>query len=177
MYLFNLVLFLAISFIGGYLGYILRLPIGVILGAMFSVGLSKYFGLLHFESANWLSLSNQIMLGLMLGVGFVKIEWQKIKALSVGLIIIAVGVFIMTLVTASALTYFTPLNTKTAIIASAPAAIAEMSILANTLGLNTPIIVLLHLVRVVSVMLLFSFILRYFHNKSIREERENEYMG
>lgn len=166
----SFLLFLLISSIGGYLGYIFKLPVGVILGSMFAVGLSKYFDLLVFEPTNWLSFSNQVMLGLMLGVAFVNIDLKQIKELKLGLVFIAIGVFMMTFVTGFTISYLTPLDSETSIISSAPAAIAEMSILANALGLNTPIIVILHLVRVVSVILIFSFILKYSYKKISKQD-------
>lgn len=170
----NFLFFIIVAALGGYLGYVLRLPMGVILGSMLAVGLSKYFGYLTFERNPWLSFANQVMLGIMLGVTFVNLDIQEIKKLRWGLFLILIGVLIMTFATGFVIQYISPLDGKTAIISAAPAAIAEMSILANALELNTPIIVILHLIRVVSVVFIFSLLLRYVHNKILTKKAAKE---
>jgi membrane AbrB-like protein len=170
MAFFQFVLFLLIAFIGAYVGRLLRLPMGSLIGAMFAVGLSKNFLLLAFEPSKTLSFFIQVLLGLMLGLTFIKLEKEQLKKISFSLIVITVGVMTMTFGTGVLINLFTDLDINTSILSTAPGGIGEMATAAQALSLNAPIVTILQLSRVIIIMAILPIILQYIHKKIEKEE-------
>lgn len=137
--------------------------------SMLGVGILKNSNLLILQPTIFLSFIIQVMLGIMVGLTVVNLKTNDFKKLGISLGFITLLVLIMTFETGFILTSLTNLDYKIAIISSAPGSLPEMATLANALNLNAPIIVILHLVRVILVMVTYSIIINYFYKKNIRE--------
>ncbi|MBD1381788.1 AbrB family transcriptional regulator [Metabacillus arenae] len=121
---------------------------------------------LTLEPSSFLSFIVQLALGLMLGLTFSKLDTNEIKRLLGCLVIITVGVFVMTFgVGYVVLSLFTSMERQTVFLATAPGGIAEMSTIAQVLDLNSPIVALLHVMRLLIVLAIFPFILKLFYKK------------
>lgn len=163
--------FLLLSFAGGYIGHLLRLPVGYILGSMFAVGLAKTFQLLSFESSTIQTFFMQITLGLMVGLSFQKMSLEQIKKLATSLVIITISVFILTFGAGFVISLFPNLAINLSLLAAAPGGMIEMATIAKTLSLEAPVVIMLHLARVLAVMTIFPLILQYFYTRQLKKGR------
>lgn len=166
----SFLLFLVLSFIGAAIGSKLRLPIGTLIGAMLAVGMIKVFDLFEFSSFPGLPFMIQLLLGLMLGLTFIKIKLETIRQLGKGLAILFVGFIMMIGISAFFVYHLTGFDFKLMLLSSAPGAVVEMATLAQAYDLNSPIVVALHLVRVIVVMSLFSLLLKFILNAKVKED-------
>lgn len=164
-------LFLLLCFVGGYIGLILRLPVGSILGAMLAVGLAKTFQLLSFESSQALTFFMQITLGLMVGLTFRKLSLQQMKSLAASLVVITFSVFIITIGAGLIISLFPNLHTNLSLLSAAPGGMIEMATIAKTLSLEAPVVIMLHLCRVLAVMTIFPLLLQYFYSRQLKKGR------
>lgn len=162
---FQWILFLIIGGIGGFIGNKLRLPAGTLMGAMIAVGISKYFDLLSFVSNQSLTFLVQLGLGLTLGVSIASLDKEQFKKLSKVLVLVTGAVFVMTFVTGYFLSFMTELNLRTLFLSTAPGGLAEMAIIAKSVDLNSPVVAILHIIRLIIVLTIFPFIIKYVSRK------------
>lgn len=106
----SVIFYLILALIGGAIGYITRLPVGVVLGSMFAVGLAKYFDILHLERTVSISFVIQVLLGAMLGLSLIKINKQQLITLGKSLAVVVVIVVIFTGVAGATLGWMTGTN-------------------------------------------------------------------
>jgi membrane AbrB-like protein len=158
-------LFIGIASLGGLVGNYLRIPIGTLIGAMFAVGLSKHFSLLSFQSSTILSFFVQMLLGIMFGLSFIKLTKAQLKKLLISFSIIILSVVIMGAGTGFVVSKLTFIDSGLSILASAPGGIPEMAMTAKALRLDAPVVVVIHLIRVILVMSVFTFLLNYYYRK------------
>jgi membrane AbrB-like protein len=166
-------LFIIIAIAGSFIAISLRFPAGSIIGAMILVGIVKYFGLLEFDSSRTLSFFGQTLLGLMLGLSFRKISKAEIKRLYLSLIVVLFGIVLMTFFTGMLIYYFIELDIKEVFLSATPGGIAQMATLAQALDLNAPLVVALHIFRVLFILSIFPVILKFASNK-VKKNLENE---
>ncbi|WP_096187174.1 AbrB family transcriptional regulator [Evansella halocellulosilytica] len=155
------ILFIVLSFIGGWTGIRLKIPMGAFLGAMAAVGLWKVYGLSLFTANELIIFIAQVLLGIIVGLSFSQFNMQEFKKIVYGLLIISAGVLCIIFGLGWLLSSLYPLSIKTAIIAAAPGSIAEMATLSNELNLDPLLVVSLHIVRVVVVVFLLSLFVNY----------------
>jgi uncharacterized protein len=165
-------LFLIIGGIGGFIGNKLRFPAGTLMGAMLAVGICKYFGLISLISSNTLSFLVQLGLGLTLGIPIASLDMEEFKKLSKVLIIVGGAVFIMTFVTGYLLSFLTKLGLRTVFLSAAPGGLAEMAIIAKSVELNSSVVAVLHIIRLIIVMTIFPLIIK--HVKVRIDRKKNE---
>jgi membrane AbrB-like protein len=158
-------LFIGIASFGGLVGNYLRIPIGALIGAMFAVGLSKHFGLLSFQSSTILSFFVQMLLGVMFGLSFIKLTKEQLKKLFISFSLIIISVLVMGVGTGFVISKLTFLDSGLSILSSSPGGIPEMAMTAKALRLDAPVVVVIHLIRVIVVMSFFTFLLNYFYRK------------
>ncbi|MBU8906002.1 AbrB family transcriptional regulator [Desertibacillus haloalkaliphilus] len=170
----NFLLFLGVAAIGGFVGLKLRLPVGAMLGAMMAVALSQSFGILEFESGGGLLFGLQIALGAMLGVTFINFKKEYVKQLSFTIVVLTLGLVLMVVIIVSVLMIVTDLSLPITILSSSPGAIYEMAMLAKLVEEDAPAVVFLHLARVVIIMSLFPFVLKYFLKLLTSREKDEK---
>ncbi|MGG0718615.1 AbrB family transcriptional regulator [Robertmurraya massiliosenegalensis] len=158
-------LFLTIAALGGIIGSYLKLPLGTMIGAMFAVGISKHFEILSFQTSTPLTFIVQLLLGTMFGLSFIKLTKEQIKKLFFSFIFIFCSVILMSVGTGFLVDKLTFLDLGASILSSSPGGIPEMAITAKALKLEAPIIVVIHLIRVIVVMSFFTILLNYFYKR------------
>ncbi len=163
------ILFIALSVIGGTIGQKLRLPVGTIIGAMFAVGLAKTFHLLTLETTVPMAFLLQVMLGLMVGLTFMKLSVAQLRQLATSLVAITFSVFFITLVSGFILAKVSSFDQSVSILSAAPGGMIEMATIAKTLSLHAPVVIMLHLIRVLSVMTIFPILLDYLYRKEVQK--------
>ncbi|MBU8904974.1 AbrB family transcriptional regulator [Desertibacillus haloalkaliphilus] len=162
---FQFLLFIFLSIIGGYIGMWLRLPVGSIIGAMFAVGLAKTFMVLQLEQTVVISFFMQTTLGLMVGLNFLSLSLNELRKLSISLVAITGSVFVMTIGIGYVVATFTGLDTGLTILSAAPGGMIEMATIAKALSMHAPIVIMLHLTRVLSVMTIFPILLEFIYRR------------
>lgn len=171
--IFHVLLFIGLALLGGYVGYKSKFPLGVVLGAMLAVGLAKYFGLLALERSTVLSFIVQVILGAMLGLSLVKLDKKQVLTLGKSIIVIVVFVLAFILVGGITVSFLAGSDIVLSILAVAPGAVVEVATIAGALHLDAPSVVLVHLVRVIVIMSLFSIIMKFLMkiSKGKRDQR------
>jgi uncharacterized membrane protein AbrB (regulator of aidB expression) len=107
----------------------------------------------------------QLLLGTMFGLSFIKLTKEQIKKLFVSFSMIICSVMIMSVGTGFIVDKLTFLDLGTSILSSAPGGIPEMAITAKVLTLEAPVVVVIHLIRVILVMSFFTILLNHFYKK------------
>ncbi|MGM8215049.1 AbrB family transcriptional regulator [Bacillaceae bacterium W0354] len=171
---FNIILFITVTLIGGYLGYKSKFPLGVVIGSMLAVGLFKYFGILTLERSTAISFSVQVSLGAILGLSLIKLNKKQVISLGKSVLVVIAFVLIFTLCAGIVVSYLTGFDEVLSILTVAPGAVVEVATIAEALNLDSPSVVLVHLVRVIVIMSLFPFLMKLAIKISKKEKCETE---
>lgn len=152
---------LVVSSAGALLLRFLGVPAGAIIGAILAtVVLSVASDLLSYPS--FVKVLSRVLAGCYIGSQISRATWAALGELVIPMIIMAVEVFVMSFVTAYLLSRFTGMNKATALFCCTPGGIAEMGLIAEELGLDTPKIVLMHSCRLISVICLIPVLANIF---------------
>ncbi|MDK1389317.1 AbrB family transcriptional regulator [Sinorhizobium sp. 7-81] len=139
-------------FIGAGAGILLRLPARYLLGPMSASAIMHVMGLTHFQLPSSASAAAQIVIGATIGCRFAMAPPRKIMEV-VGLSFGSTGLLLsMTLSFAGVLSYLTGDPFTALVLAYSPGGVAEMSLIALSLGVEVPFVVLHHIVRLILVM-------------------------
>lgn len=148
----DLAWFAAAAVIGVSLGILLRLPARYLMGPMAVSALLHFSGVTDFQMPSVGLAAAQIVIGATVGCRFAMAspkEILKVISLSIGstmlLLCISLGF-------AGVLAYFTGDRFIALVLAYSPGGVAEMSIIALSLGIEVPFVVLHHIVRVFLVV-------------------------
>jgi membrane AbrB-like protein len=160
--------------IGGYIGYVIRMPAGVIIGSMLTVALLKYFDLITFGPLLSITFIVQVSLGILLGMSVKEISKKERKNIFIGILLFGIGSIIIALSIGLIIIRFSELDLLTAVLSSATGGMPEMSAFALALSLEAPIVALFHLLRVITVIATYSYILSWAANK---EEHNYDSVG
>lgn len=154
------IIFIIVAYIGGTLGIKLKLPAGALLGSMFLVGLLQMTNLIEFTDVSpYLRIASKIALGTMIGLMFTKDILklpvkQLLSFLVVGLTSIASALFLGFI-----FQFFGVFPFVTGMVSTAPGGIAEMLTLADAIKIDTQEVVMMHLIRFVTLMLMLKWLL------------------
>lgn len=159
----QLILTLALSGMGAWIAYKLKIPAGVFLGPIIVIGAIQIFWgpLLH--RAVWMRTGVQIAVGIVLGTSFAKVSLLSLRklikpSLTVSAIMVCGGLLIGTM-----LHLTTGWDYKTAILATTTGGQGEMAMLSDSVGAVTEKVIILQLARNQLVMLVMLPIARVFY--------------
>ena len=142
---------------GGILGYQLRLPAGALIGSMIGVGIYN-ISTNQAYMPHYFRIGAQIVAGAMIGLRINRETIHGFKELIGPALIIIVAVLAVCIIAGLLMHKFTGLDLTTALFASAPGGMTEMSLAADSLGGNTPQVALLQLVRLLSTLIILPFV-------------------
>lgn len=137
---------------GGFIGYVLRLPARLLLGPMLISAAVHILGWTKFVPAVEIVNVAQLVLGTTIGCRFVGTaprEIIRILTLSLGSTIILLAI---TLVFAAVISRFSSYSLITLLLAYSPGGLAEMSLVALSLGIEVAFVAAHHIIRVFMVM-------------------------
>ncbi|WP_100401143.1 AbrB family transcriptional regulator [Bacillus sp. FJAT-44742] len=157
----NIGFFIVLGLLGGGIGYLLRIPMGTILGAMLAVGTGRVMGWITMEPSEVVTFLVQLALGIMIGLSFYQLNKGQLKRAGKGLLFIIIAVVFMTCSVAFMVYFFTGLDKAIAILSSAPGGMVEMATMAEALNLEAPGVIFLHFIRLLLVMLVFPYIISW----------------
>lgn len=152
---------LVIAFIGGFIGIKLKIPAGALIGAMFAVAAYNMYTGKGDIPANF-KLIAQIVVGGMIGLNFNTGTISGLKELIVPSFLLAAGLILNSIILGFVISKLTGLDMITALFSSAPGGIADMTLISDAYGADTPKVALLHLVRLISVISMMPFAIGWF---------------
>jgi membrane AbrB-like protein len=151
---------LVCAFVGGYLGYLLKIPAGVMIGSMFGVALANLSGLPLGKFPNWTFFILQVVLGASLGLQINRGSVLELKAAWLPAIIITVATVLFGLGVSWMITKVTGWDSITSFFASAPGGATDMVLLAHGTNADIPKVLALHMVRLATVILTVPILLK-----------------
>jgi membrane AbrB-like protein len=170
-------LFFALCFIGGWLGLVLRLPAGALIGPLLLVGLFKLTNVLVISEIPMLILwASQASLGLFIGLMFSREILKFPKKMLVAVLLIGISSIFTSFLVGFFVYKTTNLSLIDAIISVVPGGLAEMLAFSNEINADTQSIAIFQLLRVVLLMLivpnLITWIYKKINNKSSSEVKD-----
>ncbi|MEX2693131.1 AbrB family transcriptional regulator [Rhizobium mongolense] len=161
----DLLWFLAAMALGVALGTVLRFPARYLLGPMAVSASLHYFGLTDFQLPSPALGAAQVIIGATVGCRFVNTPSRMI----LGVIGLSIGSTLLLLCTS--LTFALMISMWTGdrlvglVLAYSPGGVAEMSLIALSLGIEVPFVVLHHIVRVLLVVAGSTAVFRFTKNR------------
>ncbi len=142
---------------GGLIGLKLKIPAGALIGAMVAVSVFNIFsGNARIPSE--LKFIAQVILGGIIGMS---INMEAVKGLKTvivpGLILVAV-LFVFSVIAGLIIAKTTGIDLYTALFSCSPGGLSEMTIIADSYGADLSKVVLIHIIRIMSVILFFPVI-------------------
>ena len=157
----KMVITLLLAAVGGLTGYKIGLPAGAFVGAMTFVAVYNLITNNAMVSLP-IKISAQIILGGAIGAGLTINTLKGFKQLLVPICIFLVLLFIFSIVSAFLISKFTNMDIVTALFSCCPGGLTEMTIMADSYKAKAPIVALIHLSRILSVILIYPFIIKLF---------------
>lgn len=151
----------AVSLAGLWLGRVLRVPAGHLMGPLFLCALLQVSGLIALTAPGWLLSVAQLVIGVGLGAQFSGLRGATlIRGLATG--VGAVGVMLMiSFGFALGLQRLVPADTAALFLSFAPGGVTEMNLIALSLDLSPVIVAVHHLTRIVMTVLMTNWIRRW----------------
>ena len=152
---------LIIAGIGGLIGLKLKIPAGALIGAMAAVSAFNIISGNSHIPIN-LKIAAQIILGGIIGLNINMEAVRGLKTVIVpGLILVAV-LFVFSLIAGIIISKTTGVDLVTALFSCSPGGLSEMTIIADSYGADVSKVVLIHLIRILSVILFFPIVITFF---------------
>lgn len=160
----NLLLYMSVGTVGGFIGLKLKIPAGTLVGAMVMVIITKLV-----LSSEWQLPKNygfvlQILIGVMVGASFhpsLMATFQKliIPVVLSSIILVATGILIAVL-----FNKFGLMDMGTGYLGTSPGAMSVLLVMSLENNVNAAVITCFHLFRIIFVVLTAPIILKFFTN-------------
>jgi membrane AbrB-like protein len=156
----NLLLTLGISAIGGILGIILNVPAGamvfsMIAAAAFNITTGKGCFPRKFR------FITQSATGALIGSRMTSADIVGLKEILLPALVLTIGMMCLTFIIGYSIYKFSKFDLITALLASTPGGLTEITMMAEDVGADAPKVAVLHLFRLVVVISAFPTILKY----------------
>ncbi|MCL2068987.1 MAG: AbrB family transcriptional regulator [Oscillospiraceae bacterium] len=145
---------IAVAGVGGVIGFLLGIPAGVLIFSMLAVGVFNILTGRGYMSPHARRFA-MIFAGTIIGQNIGMDELAGLKAMLIPAVLLVVCFLIVSLVTAFMMHRVCKVDLATALLASTPAGAGEMALIASDLGANTPVVAILHIVRLIAVIALY----------------------
>lgn len=152
----NLILTLLVGLIGGYIADKRKIPAGFMVGSLFAVAIFNII----FNKANlptYFRFIAQVSTGTYLGTKFYKKDVKSLKKVLLPGILMSMLMIAFSFIISYTLNMFFSIDHVTAVFASSPGGLLDMSLLAYEFNANTSQVTLLQLIRMISVILFVPF--------------------
>jgi membrane AbrB-like protein len=154
----RLIITLFVGSAGGLLGYKLGIPVGALLGSMLAVGIYNCLGFESFMPVR-VRVGAQIIVGCLLGLNLNPGTFMELKTIIVPALIIVTMLLAWGLITGFIVYKFFKVDLYTAFLSSSPGGMTELSLIASSMGGDGPKVVLLHTVRLLSIVSILPLLL------------------
>jgi uncharacterized protein len=165
----ELIITLIIGILGGIIALRLKVPAGAMVGSMVAVTVFSVITGHAFIPQN-IKILTQISAGAFIGAGIKRKDVLDMKLIIKPAILMVASMIILDLFMGYIMFKATGIDLITALFATAPAGIVDMSLISDDFGADTSKVVVLHIIRLVSVLIIFppmmNFIANGFKNKN-----------
>lgn len=157
----NFLVTMAAALAGGWLAERLKIPAGALIGAMAAVAAMRFASAQVAELPGGVSFVVYCFLGWALGQGITKDLLTTLRAAMVPVLVV-VGLFLVFgALLAVGLWWFGGFDPTTAFLATAPGGLAQIGALSVETGAQVPVVLAIHLLRVVCVVVSAPLLLHY----------------
>ena len=156
----------------GYLGMrlfrALRLPTPAMLGSLFMTGIFAATGTFPAVSLKWVSFFSKIAIGVMTGRRITRESARTLGHLALPALVLCFWMIVSSLISGWILYSVSKMPLSTALVGSAAGGITEMAIFALSQGYDVTTITFIQVIRLVAVLALTPYLVRYFEKKTPR---------
>lgn len=160
----------------GYLGMrlfrALKLPTPAMLGSLFMTGTFAAIGIFPAVSLKWVSFFSKIAIGVMTGRRITRQSVRTLGRLALPALVLCFWMIVSSLISGWILYSVSKMPLSTALVGSAAGGITEMAIFALSQGYDVTTITFIQVIRLVAVLALTPYLVKYFEKKSPSEERD-----
>ena len=155
----HFVIAVIIGLIGGTLGLLLSIPSGALIGAFILV---TAFNIFCFRLYIPLKIRRgiQVLLGSVIGSGMTLQDVLGLKNIVIPATMVAIFLLIIGFLMGISLNKIWHIDLNTAIIATAPGGLTEMSLIAPEFGADLSIVMSLHFVRMISIIIIYPLVIK-----------------
>jgi len=155
----DFLLLAVVGIFGGLLAQKIKIPAGFLIGSLLASSFVAYF-LPEFNLPPFLRTAVQIAAGAFLGADITSRDIKALKSLIFPAFLLVFGMIALNLVLGFTLHWFGGLDLATALLATAPGGVTEMSLVAASLGGSPGLVAMIQLFRFLIVMSLSPLMLR-----------------
>lgn len=165
----QLIITLIVGIVGGIIALRFKVPAGAMVGSMMAVTVFSVITGHAFVPQN-IKILTQIAAGAFVGTGIKRKDVVDMRLIIKPAIFMVSSMIILDLFMGYIMFRVTGLDLVTALFSTAPAGIVDMTLISDDLGADTSKVAVLHLIRLVSVLIIFpslmKFISDHFNNKN-----------
>ncbi|HBH12926.1 MAG: Putative membrane protein [Clostridiales bacterium 38_11] len=172
-YIQQFFLLMVVGGLGAFIGHRLRIPAGIFIGAIISVGVFQVFFGTIMAKPSWMKLIMQIAVGLVLGTRFTAEVLIDFKKMVKPVLISCVSLIFFAIMIGYFLSYITGWDLLTSILSTAPGGQTEMAILSDSVGADTEKIIILQLVRSQLVLVVMMPLVKRFQSYRGKEVKKS----
>lgn len=140
-----------IAFIGGIIGYKIKIPAGGLIGAMISVGIYNYISGEAYIPIKY-KLYAQIVIGGIIGLNFTRDTIKELQEIALPIIISVCSMVFICIVIGFIIFKVTNIDLATALFCMAPGGITDIALAAQDMGAVTSTVIVFHFARLVLVI-------------------------
>jgi membrane AbrB-like protein len=160
----GLFLTIIVGFLGGYIAFKLKVPAGPMVGALIA---TAFFNIMTGRAflPQDVKIVTQIAAGAFIGAGVSRKDVLDLRYVIKPAAIMVLSMIVLNLLMGYIMHKVSGIDLITCLFASAPAGIVDMSLISSDLGADTSKVAILHMVRLLFVLSIFPFIVKYIHSK------------
>ncbi|WP_372995062.1 AbrB family transcriptional regulator [Lutispora sp.] len=167
----NLVLTFAIGLLCGYVFYKIKVPGGMMVGAIVGVALFNiFFDMAYMPS--YAKYTAQILAGAYIGCSVQKEDIRRIKKLIKPSLVLVLGMLITNIFIGFIVYLISPLDLITALMSCVPGGMTEIPIISADMGADMPKVAVLQFIRMLSCIGLLPSIISHIGNKNYDTENK-----
>lgn len=152
---------LVVGAIGGTLGLRYKVPAGAMVGSMMAVGLVNLLGVQLANLPPNARSAAQMVMGAVVGMSITRETLASLKGMVVPAMVLVLGMVCSGLFFGWLMSKMTGWDLVTTMFASSPGGMNEMTVAAYSMGADGPKVALLHLIRMISVVSIVPFVLKW----------------
>ena len=158
----NLLVYLVVGCLGGFLGLYSRLPAGTLLGTVLSVVIFKICMHTSWQTPKAYGFGCQVLLGVLIALTFSPSMLPLMKQLLAPMILSTLGLIICGMMMALIFAKWWPIDLPTAYIATSPGGMVALVPMAVDIHVNAAIIASFHFFRIFTVVCTAPFLFKFF---------------
>ncbi len=159
--IYRMALTLVVGACGGVIALRYKVPAGAMVGSMLAVGLFNVIGVQLSNLPPNFRNGAQIVVGAIVGMSITRETLLSLKGMIIPAFLLVFGMIAAGLAFGWLMAKLTGWDLVTTMFASSPGGMTEMTIAAYSMGADGPKVALLHLIRMVSVVSIIPFLLKW----------------